>query len=551
LLIDANDLDGQGPLSADVCVVGAGPAGLAIAATLARADIPTIVLEQGGRSAIGGNALRWLIELGSNSKNGVRLAPLPPETFEPRPGLDLPAWPIAAADLAPYYRQAQQVFGLSPFGFSAEDWEAPGARRLPLPADRLVTSIYQFAEGRAVHEDLVQDLAQAAAVRIVHGAVVRRITTAEGGTRAQGVALVTTSGRPLEVRARTVVLAAGGLDNAHLLLLSQEGRQTAIGDEHGQLGRHYMDHPLLDGGDFVPRTPRLIDAMALYDLRRVHDLSVMGHLRLAPELVQGQDLLQLSVLFFPRETDHRRRYRLTPRQERSLRAVFEFRSHLRTGGLANLTRVPRMLSGVDALVAAAWRDLRGRYPRLGRGGWSERPRPSATFGALQVVHQVEQPPRWSNRVRLGREADRWGRPVLEREWAWHEADMARTLAAQELVAAELAAAGLGEYHIARDGERPLILTLSCAHPMGTTRMHADPRQGVVDATCRVHAVDNVYVAGSSTFTTGSFINPTLTAVALALRIADTIKARHARPMGEVRTRSGREAAAQPRELALT
>ena len=551
MLIDANELDGKAPLAADVCVIGAGPAGLAIASVLARADIPTIVLEQAGRSAIGGNALRWLIELGRKSKNGVRLAPLPPETFNPRPGLGLPGWPIAAADLAPYYRQAQQVFGLSPFGFSVGEWEEPGALRLPLPEDRLATSMYQFAEGRAVHEDLVRGLVDAEHVRIVHGAVVREITTTEGGTQAKGVEVATTSGRSLEIRTPTIVLAAGGLDNAHLLLLSQRGRRTAIGDEHGVLGRYYMEHPLLDGGDFVPGSARLIDAMALYDLRPVHDLSVMGHLRLAPEIVRDRDMLQLSALFFPREVDHRERYRLSPRQERALRATFEFRSYLRSGGFANLARVPRMVSGIDALFGAAWRDKCGRFPRLGRGGWSMRPRPSVTFGAFQVVHQVEQPPHWSNRVFLGQETDGWGRPVLEREWSWHAEDMARTLAAQDLVATELAAAGLGDYHIARPDNEPLVLTLNCAHPMGTTRMHADPKQGVVDAMCRVHEVDNLFVAGSSTFTTGSYVNPTLTAVALALRVADTIKARHVSPVGEVRTRPEQREAARPRDLALT
>ena len=180
-----------------------------------------------------------------------------------------------------------------------------------------------------------------------------------------------------------------------------------------------------------------------------------------------------------------------------------------------------------------------------------RPRPSATFGAFQVVHQVEQPPRWSSRVRLGQETDSWGRPVLEREWSWHAEDMARTLAAQDLVAAELAAAGLGDYQVARLDNEPLVLTLNCAHPMGTTRMHADPQQGVVDAMCRVHEVDNLFVAGSSTFTTGSYVNPTLTIVALALRIADTIKARHAAPRSDIRATSNERVAARPRDLALT
>jgi choline dehydrogenase-like flavoprotein len=71
--------------------------------------------------------------------------------------------------------------------------------------------------------------------------------------------------------------------------------------------------------------------------------------------------------------------------------------------------------------------------------------------------------------------------------------------------------------------------------MGTTRMHADPRQGVVDAQCQVHGVGNLYVAGSSTFPAGGYANPTLTLVALALRLADHLK-----------TRPDLQAARQPR-----
>jgi choline dehydrogenase-like flavoprotein len=59
--------------------------------------------------------------------------------------------------------------------------------------------------------------------------------------------------------------------------------------------------------------------------------------------------------------------------------------------------------------------------------------------------------------------------------------------------------------------------------MGTTRMSADPRAGVVDAQCRVHSVANLYLAGSSVFTTGGHANPTFTLVALALRLADELQ----------------------------
>ena len=61
------------------------------------------------------------------------------------------------------------------------------------------------------------------------------------------------------------------------------------------------------------------------------------------------------------------------------------------------------------------------------------------------------------------------------------------------------------------------------HHMGATRMHTDPAQGVVDADCRVHGVSNLFVAGSSVFPTGGIAAPTLTIVALALRLADRIQ----------------------------
>jgi choline dehydrogenase-like flavoprotein len=67
----------------------------------------------------------------------------------------------------------------------------------------------------------------------------------------------------------------------------------------------------------------------------------------------------------------------------------------------------------------------------------------------------------------------------------------------------------------------------CWHHMGTTRMHADPRQGVVDAQCRVHGIENLFIAGSSVFPTCGADMPTITIVALALRLAEHIKTLHA------------------------
>ena len=548
MLVDANTIGDGAPLETEVCIVGSGPAGLAVAFELTGAGIPTVVLEEGGKASIGGNATRWLIELGRSSKNGVRLAPLQTADMTAREGVIDDGWPIGPGELEPYYARAARLFDISPFGFGARAWEEAGARQLPFQANRIATSVYQFADGGIFHGRLRDAIAASPCGRIVFNATAMAIGTTDGGSRADRVELCCPAGRKLEVRAKTIVLAAGGLGNPHLLLLSHQGRRTAIGNEHGILGRYFMDHPLLDGGDFVPSSRRLVDAMALYDLRQVHEQHVMGHLRIARDALLEHRLLQLSVLLLPRELDHRERYRLGPRQERALRAVFEFRANLRSGGLRNYARLPAILAGSDAIVQALTRDALGRFPRLGRGGWSRRRRASKTFGAFQVVHQVEQPPRYDNSVVLGTATDSTGRPVLEKQWTWHDEDIARACRAQDFIAAEIAAAGLGEYRIARNDDGPLVLTLSTAHPMGTTRMHADPKQGVVDADCRVHGVPNIYIASSSTFTSGGFVNPTFTIIALAQRVADSVKRRHAARPAVVSTAAAQQGRT---DLALT
>jgi choline dehydrogenase-like flavoprotein len=89
----------------------------------------------------------------------------------------------------------------------------------------------------------------------------------------------------------------------------------------------------------------------------------------------------------------------------------------------------------------------------------------------------------------------------------------------ELLAAEMSRLGVGEVVSLWDrGERRPPVVTGGWHHMGTTRMSADPGSGVVDADCRVHGVDNLYVAGSSVFPTSGYANPTLTLVALAVRL---------------------------------
>ncbi|MBG1269424.1 GMC family oxidoreductase [Nostoc sp. WHI] len=106
---------------------------------------------------------------------------------------------------------------------------------------------------------------------------------------------------------------------------------------------------------------------------------------------------------------------------------------------------------------------------------------------------------------------------------WSKIDICSVKRSQLVFAEEFASAGLGKLQIELDGDRP-VASLSTHHNMGTTRMLHDPKQGVVDANCQVHGISNLFITGSSVFPTGGYANPTLTIVALAIRLADHLKA---------------------------
>jgi choline dehydrogenase-like flavoprotein len=126
-------------------------------------------------------------------------------------------------------------------------------------------------------------------------------------------------------------------------------------------------------------------------------------------------------------------------------------------------------------------------------------------------------------VTLGTQRDPFGLPVARIDWRPAASDRASIRATQEAIDEALRGAGLGHVELMLGDEHPALLLEGNYHHLGATRMHTDPAMGVVDADCRVHGIQNLYVAGSSVFPTYGCSNPTLTVVALALRLADHLK----------------------------
>jgi hypothetical protein len=302
-----------------------------------------------------------------------------------------------------------------------------------------------------------------------------------------------------------------------------------------------MDHPMVRGGFLYPSSPKIFNSTALYDLRELKGTSVIGKLSLTDEVLRREKLLNITAALFPRTNRHKINL---------LRAIFpngkNYRSEAVSSAQALLEaarqkKIPHdlfkhlgnMITGLDDLLFFEWR----KKPRLGwllslfdapgygfdLGGWSDLPHPEKTFGVFEVAHQTEQAPDPDNRVTLGTELDRLGCRKVKLYWRWTDTDLNSIKRAQEIFAEEIARAGLGTFKIARDKGSPVPITLSTHHHMGTTRMHVDPKQGVVDPNCQVHGVSNLFMAGSSVFPTGSFANPNLTIVAMSIRLADHVK----------------------------
>jgi choline dehydrogenase-like flavoprotein len=269
----------------------------------------------------------------------------------------------------------------------------------------------------------------------------------------------TGAGGDFSVRARRVVLATGGIENARLLLLS------GVGNQHDQVGRYFMDHPKAKVG--VVETYDPIDVSSWTGLSE--DAATWVGLRLCDAVQRAERVLNSYVF-------------LAPAFER------------------------------DLLRRLARRALRPRTCRI-----------------LDVRNYMEQAPDPDNRVFLVRgESDPLGLALAGVKWSLGEADRRTMVALHRILLSELQRAGVGELHsplVRASGVADFATFQDASHHMGTTRMGTDPRTSVVDPDCRVHDTDNLFVAGSSVFPTSGHANPTATIAALAVRLADHLKAR--------------------------
>jgi choline dehydrogenase-like flavoprotein len=495
--VDARTLGTQ-ELDADVCIIGAGPAGLTLARELATRERRIVVLESGDRhpdpaaqalnegtthgDAYDGPAATRHRQAGGtlhmwntwfDDVVGGKYVPLDPIDFEARTWWPLSGWPFDRAQLEPYYARARALCGLAAAAAGSPGADEPGPPRLDLAPGPLTTDVYQFGPSRRFTEDHLGDVRRARnALLCLNATAVALEPAGDARTIARARAAVGTN-RALRVAAKAFVLAAGGIENARLLLLAD--RAHGLGDASGLVGRCFMEHPRDASCRLIPADPRLFERCGFYDLHRGADGVRMGRLTFSDEARRQQQLPAMSISLQP-----------LPRELRW-----------------------RAAEALRRRVLGPRRRRRTEWAGAGR-----------RFAAFELLVNLEQAPDPENRVDLAVERDRFGLPRAAIHWRWSAFDQQNLARIHAIVAPELERHGLGRVEVAAGPPDP-----NAHHHVGTTRMHRDPRQGVVDEHARVHGLTNLYVAGSSVFPTGGFANPTLTIVALTVRLAEHLDAR--------------------------
>jgi choline dehydrogenase-like flavoprotein len=500
-------------LRADVLVVGAGAAGLTVARELGRAGRDVLVAESGGldpdaasaalNAAETSGAAHLGVEIGRARALGgtTRLWPgqllrLRPVDFERREWLRGSGWPISAGDLEGPYARAEAMLGVEgPLEAPAvwRDWRLQAA---PLRGSGLEAVASAYSPTPDLGKLMRRELQGSGRVRVLLDATVLRLDLSADGSRVQRAELGSLGGARAAVEPREVVLAAGGIENARLLLLSEV--------PNASVGRYFHDHPVAESAAVLRATsPRpLQDWFGLFFRRgrKAH-----AKLALTAEAQESLRVAACSATFVFRAPPRSGAEAALRLRRRALR-----REPLRgTGG--DLTQA---LADLPALVSG----LHRRYLR----GLAPAPAPAG----IELLCIAEQAPDCESRIELGTSLDPFGLPRARLHWSIGDPEREAIAATVDTVGRWLESAGLGSLEPAawlrEDGWRAQLH--DGFHHMGATRMSDDPAAGVVDRNCRVHGVRNLYVAGSSVFPTAGYANPTLTIVALAIRLADHLRA---------------------------
>lgn len=535
MLIDALTLSEDSLIVCDICIIGAGAAGITIAREFLNQPEQVCLLESGGfdyeeatqtlyAGKNIGDAYFPLKESrarsfgGSTNLWGGWSRPMDNIDFQERPWMNYSSWPITKAELLPYYQRAQEVSGLGPFAYDFSNWQNTllnlGCDR-PNFSEDIETNIWQIIPPNHLRfgEFYRTELEQAKNITTYLHANVLAFLTNDSAREVQSLRVACLDGKQFSVQAKVFILAVGGIENPRLLLASNQVHSNGLGNQYDLVGRFFMEHPYLTSGKILFSEPPILYTQQNIKIGETYLATALGlsEKRQEHEQILNFSARLLSVLPDWVEAINSLKYKLQPQHEAiheafpSITEICRYKSNTST-----VEDLKTIITNLDRVATRAYNKLFNKSFYSGQSN-------------LYETHLIaEQEPNPDSRITLSSERDQLGLNRVQLDWRLSSLDKYTIERSQQILADELARCGLGHLEI-EDSEERWQTVQGSYHHMGTTRMSTNPRQGVVDENCLVHGISNLYVAGSSVFPTSGLSNPTLTIVALAIRLADHLK----------------------------
>jgi choline dehydrogenase-like flavoprotein len=548
MIVEAKDYDQGTILEADICIIGGGPAAISFALSFLDRNLKILILAGGlwtetpenrelnrGLSdpenshepleynrvrAFGGGTAVW----------GGRCLPLDPIDFEKREWIPHSGWPISYETVASYYQQSldlceagQNIFDAKE-AFPDKNQEIiPGLDNEYISSSRLErwSPPTRFA---LRYRDILESSPN------IHVYLDAHVTGLNVETSADKIDSLTVSIRSsvLRIVAPKFILAAGGIENARLLLASKSAfHPNGIGNKYDNVGRYYMSHLTGTYGAVDPSDRKEIlflfetDEQGVFCRRRwwptpkmQQECKVGNAIMYLNRSINAKENPVESFKFVTNTVSNALKNK-TPKN--IIRALNKSKNDLREHSVYSLKNIHNV---IPAAIGAGFRRVANKRVPLRL--------PSINSKWLHIYFQTEHMPNPESRIVLSETLDRLGVPVPIVKVAFSESDIETVIASLAIFFERFEEQKKGKIYFDRENLREFLMSKianfdSVAHHLGTTRMSDDPATGVVDANCKVHDVSNLYIAGSSIFPTGGHANPTLTIVALTLRLADHLK----------------------------
>jgi len=524
MIEDFEKFDDGATVTGDFCIVGAGAAGITIAREFLGTRYTVILLEGGGLDSeaetqklydsevvglphTGIHAGRARLFGGTTTLWGGQALRFKAFDLQEKSWVPFSGWPISSADLDPYYERADQVLQLGPRLAYNDLCAAFGVEPPAFDPAKLYMECSQWSPRPNFGTTYRREIKNARNVSVLLHANATGIITNQSATAVENIEFRTLAGKKGIARARFYIICCGGIETARLLLASDRIESCGVGNGNDLVGRYFQEHIHIRFGNLLTFDRRHLQN--LYESFFTKGLKYAPLIILSDRVQTEKHLLTiLGTVGFEPAPDS-----CIVAMKTLFRAVIG-KSYPRGNERKRLIR--NALADPGELIALTYR----LYVQK-RAGTPKR-------GPIYFRAQCEMAPNQNSRVMLGEARDQLGMRRVKLDWRLGEMERRTAFEFIITMVSEFERLGLAAF------DRTQIATLEdpaewtgmahdSAHHMGTARMHPTAQLGVVDPHCQVHGIANLYIGSSAVFPTSACSNPTLTILALCLRMADRLK----------------------------